>query len=101
MGKIRIKGTIQVSGHFLKLHFYMFERSQGKHKSLDCHKVFWNIFHLLKIVYAHNLTKKIKIYMFKAHKPQKWIVPVFFKHFFSTKCAPFLLKIEENFNIDD
>jgi hypothetical protein len=25
--------------------------------------------------------------------------PYFFKHFFSTKCAPFLLKIEEDFNM--
>jgi hypothetical protein len=25
-----------MSGHSLKLHFCMFERSQGKHNSLDC-----------------------------------------------------------------
>jgi hypothetical protein len=34
-----------MSGHSLKLHFYMFERSQGKHTNLDFHKSFWNIFH--------------------------------------------------------
>jgi hypothetical protein len=45
MGKITIKGATQVSGHSLKLHFFMFKRSQGKHNDLDCHKVFWNIFH--------------------------------------------------------
>jgi hypothetical protein len=45
MGKIIIKGATQMSGHSLKLHFCMFERSQGKHKSFDCHKFFWNIFH--------------------------------------------------------
>jgi len=28
-------------------------------------------------------------------------VDFFFKHHFFTKCAPFLLKIEKNFNIDD
>jgi hypothetical protein len=34
--KNTIKGTTQVNGHSLKLHFYMFERSQSKHNSLDC-----------------------------------------------------------------
>ncbi len=38
--------------------------------------------------------------MFKAFKPQEWIVFIFFKGlFFLTECAPFLLKIEEDFNI--
>jgi hypothetical protein len=40
MGKITIKGAIQVNGHSLKLHFYMFERSQMKHNSLDYDNVF-------------------------------------------------------------
>jgi hypothetical protein len=39
-GKNKVKGATQVSGHFLKLHFYMFERSQVKHNSSDCHKCF-------------------------------------------------------------
>jgi hypothetical protein len=30
----------QMNGHFLKLHFFVFVRSQGKHKSLNCHKSF-------------------------------------------------------------
>jgi hypothetical protein len=45
MGKIIVKGATQVNGHSLKLHFCMFEKSQGKHNSLDCHNFFWNIFH--------------------------------------------------------
>jgi len=45
MGKITIKGATQVNGHSLNLHFYMFEKSQRKHYSLDCHNFFWNIFH--------------------------------------------------------
>jgi hypothetical protein len=45
LGKITIKGTSQGSGHSLKLHFCMFEISQGKHNNLDCHKKIWNIFH--------------------------------------------------------
>ncbi len=45
LGKIIVKGTTQVCGHSLKLHFCMFEISQGKHNSLDCHNVFGNIFH--------------------------------------------------------
>jgi len=32
-----------VSGHSLKLHSYMFERSQMKHDNLD-RQIFWNIF---------------------------------------------------------
>jgi hypothetical protein len=44
-GKNIVKGATQMSGHSLKLHFYMFKKSQVKHNSLDCHKVFWNIFH--------------------------------------------------------
>jgi hypothetical protein len=39
--------------------------------------------------------------MFKALKPRV-DNPCFFQtSFFFTKCAPFLLKIEEDFNIDD
>jgi hypothetical protein len=45
MGKITVKTTAQVSGHSLKLHFCMFEKSQGKHNSLDCHNFFWIVFH--------------------------------------------------------
>jgi hypothetical protein len=40
MDKIAVKGATQVSGHSLKPHFCMFEKSQGKYNSLD-----WNIFH--------------------------------------------------------
>jgi hypothetical protein len=29
MGKIIVKGATQVNGHSLKLHFCMFEKSQG------------------------------------------------------------------------
>jgi hypothetical protein len=40
--------------------------------------------------------------MLKVLKPREWTVVVVFKHpFFFTKCAPFLLKIGEDFNIDD
>jgi hypothetical protein len=43
IGKNTIKGATQVSGHSL---IWTFKRSQVKHKSLDCHYVFW-IFHWL------------------------------------------------------
>jgi hypothetical protein len=39
--------------------------------------------------------------MFKALKPQKWILLVFIYVIFPTKCAPFILKINNDFNIDD
>jgi hypothetical protein len=45
MCKIIVKGATQVSQHSLKLQFYMFERLQGKHNSLDCHNLFGIIFH--------------------------------------------------------
>jgi hypothetical protein len=49
-----IKGAAQGSGHSLKLHFCMFEKSQRKHNSLDYH-FFLEIFSI-----------NYKIYMFKA-----------------------------------
>jgi hypothetical protein len=80
----------------------MFERSQGKHNSLDRHIVFG--------IFSINC----KVYMFKAwHKSKTYLHvqniqtlrmdnPCFFQtSFFSTKCAPFILKIREDFNIDD
>jgi hypothetical protein len=45
MGKNIVKGSTQVNGHSLKLQFYIFERSQVKHNSLDYHNYFWNTFH--------------------------------------------------------
>jgi hypothetical protein len=44
-GKNTIKGATQVNGHSLKLHFCTFEKLQVKHNSLDCHNVYWNVFH--------------------------------------------------------
>jgi len=51
MDKIKVKGGTQVSGHFLKLHFCMFERSQGKHNSLNYH-YFFGIFYINYKVYV-------------------------------------------------
>jgi hypothetical protein len=48
MGKNVVKRAIQVSGHSFKLHFCMFERSQGKHEIwniISC----WNIFITCKV----------------------------------------------------
>jgi hypothetical protein len=97
-----IKRATQVYGHFLKLHFCMFKKSQGKHNSLDCHKSFWNIFHLIENFICSNLTQ-IKCFL-HIQSIQTFNVdrPYFFEmSFFSTKCAPFLLKIGEDFNIND
>jgi hypothetical protein len=79
----------------------MFERLKGRHISLDCHNNFWNI------------SINYKVYMLKA-----WHKSIMFSHvqniqtlilenlcfkqpFFSTKCAPFLRNIGNDFNIDD
>ncbi len=102
LGKNIAKGITQVSGHFLKLHFYMFKRSQGKYNNLDCHNVFWNIFHWLQSLLVLNLTQFLKkLHVESTQTLRTWTILVFFKHFFSTKCAPFLFKIEKDFNIDD
>jgi len=45
LGKIIVKGTTPMSGHSLELHFCVFERSQGNHNNLDCHKFLGLIFH--------------------------------------------------------
>ncbi len=59
-----------MSGHSLKLHLCLFERSQGKHNNLDYHNVFWNIFLLIAKFTCSKLdTNKICFYMFKALKP--------------------------------
>ncbi len=87
----------QVNGHSLKLHFFI-ERSQVKLNSLDFHSYFPLIG---KFTCSKLDTNKKCFYLFKAFKLQEWTIFVFFKHFFSTKCAPFLLKIKQDFNIDD
>ncbi len=47
-------------------------------------------------------TNQICSCMLKTLKLQEWIVKMFFPNdFLKTKCAPFLLKIGEGFNIDD
>jgi hypothetical protein len=53
-GKNTIKGATGMSGHSIKLHFCMFERSQVKHNSLDV-IMFFRIFSI-----------NYKIYMFQA-----------------------------------
>jgi 2-iminoacetate synthase ThiH len=101
MGKSIIKRATQVSGHSLKLHFCMFEKSQGRHNSLDCHKKFKNIFHQLENLHAQRLTQIIFSFAFSKHLNLN-NGDFFFQMYFSfIKCAPFLLKIEEDFNIDD
>jgi hypothetical protein len=58
-----------VNGHFLKLYFYMFERSQGKHNSLDYH-FFLKYFLLIANFICSKLDKYfLKICIFKALKP--------------------------------
>jgi hypothetical protein len=72
MGKITIKRATQVNGHSLKLHFCMFERSQGKHNSLDCHECFLEYFPLIAMFTRSKLdTNKKCFYMFKTLKPQE------------------------------
>jgi hypothetical protein len=58
-----------MNGHSLKLHFCMFERSQVKRNSLDCH-FFLKYFSLIaKFTCSKFDTNKKCFYMFKALKP--------------------------------
>ncbi len=56
-----------MSGHSLKLHFYMFERSQGKHNSLDYHKYIGNISNQLQILHAQSLTQIKNVFACSKH----------------------------------
>ncbi len=91
-----------MSGHFLKLHFCMFEKSQGNHDSLDCHNFFGNIFHKSQSLHVQSLTQ-IKFFLHvRSIQTSKMNNLYFFQMSFSfTKCAPFLLKIGKDFNIND
>jgi hypothetical protein len=87
-----------VSGHSLKLHFCMFERSQVKNNSLDCHK-FFGIFFINYKAYILKVLDKSKMFLHVQNIQTSRVDN--FNFFFSTKCASFLLKIREDFNIGD
>jgi hypothetical protein len=108
LAKNIVIGATQMSGHSLKLHFCMFERSQGL-KDYKRNIIVWTIINFFGI-----FSISYKFYMFKAWHISKMFLYVqstqtlkmnkfyFFQmSFFSTKCAPFLLKIGEDFNIDN
>jgi hypothetical protein len=81
-GKNIVKGVTQVNGHSLKLHFCIFERSQVKHNSLNCHN-FLEYFPLIeKFTCSKFDTNKKCFCMFKAFKLQEWTILVFFRHHF-------------------
>jgi len=61
-----IKGTIQVNGHSLKLHFCIFEKSQVKHNSLDCH-YFFGIFFINCKFYMLKVEHKSKMFLHVHH----------------------------------
>jgi hypothetical protein len=88
-GKNIIKRTTRVNGHLLKLHFCTFERSQGKHNSLDCHN-FFGIFSINCKVYMFKAWHKSKMF-FACSKHSKFfengLFLFFFKCRFSTKSA--------------
>jgi hypothetical protein len=96
MGKIRVKGATQVSGHSLKLHFCMFGRSQGKHNNL----IVINVFGIFSINCKVWHKSKMFLHIQSIQTLKVDSLCFFQMFFFSTKCAPFLLKIGKYFNID-
>jgi hypothetical protein len=91
-----------VSGHSLKLHFCMSEKSHVKHNNLDCHN-FLGIFFSNCKVYMLIASYKLKMFSHvQSIQTLKMHSPYFFSNIlFSTKCAPFLLKFRNDFNIDN
>jgi hypothetical protein len=56
----------------------------------------------LQSLHAQSLTQIKNVFACSNHSNLKNEKKIFFSNvFFSIKCAPFLLKIEEDFNIDD
>ncbi len=51
-----------MNGHSLKLHFYMFEKSQVKHNNLDTH-IFLGIFSINYKVYMLKIWHKSKMFL--------------------------------------
>jgi hypothetical protein len=81
------KGATQVKGHFLKLHFYMFERSQMKHNGLDCHYFFTINFIIAKFT-SSKLNINLKCFcMFKVLKPREWTIFFFQMSFLNQMCT--------------
>ncbi len=59
-----------MNGHSFKLYSCMFERSQRKHNSLDCHNVFLKYFPLIvKFTCSRLDTNQFFFFLFKAFKP--------------------------------
>jgi hypothetical protein len=82
------------------LHFCIFERSQGKHNNLDSHN-FLEYFPLIaKFTFSKLDTNQICFFMFKALKPWEW-TPFLSNVFFFYQMCIILLKIGEDFNIED
>jgi len=79
LGKNIVKGATQVRGHSFKLHFCMFEISQVKHNSLNCHNELLECFQLIIKFTCQNLTQINFFFMFKTLKPWEWIILGFFQ----------------------
>jgi hypothetical protein len=71
-----------MSGHSLKLHFCMFEKSQGKYNSLNCHIYFWNIFHQLESLHAQSLRQIKNVFASSNHSNLENGQSLFFSNVF-------------------
>jgi hypothetical protein len=102
MYKNTIKGATQANGHSLKLHICILETSQVKHNNSNCH-FFWEYFSLIAKFTCSQLDTNKKMFLHVQSTQTSRMDNLYFfqMSFFSTKCAPFLLKIGEDFNIDD
>jgi hypothetical protein len=102
MGKNTIKGTTQVNGHSLKLHFCMFERS------FEWTIIVWIIINFLEYFSAiakftcSKLNTNQKKIACLEHSNLKNGQSLFFSNMINiTKYTPFVLKIEKDFIIND
>ncbi len=93
-----VKGITQVKGHSLRLLFCMFEISQVKYNSLDCHNVF-GIFFLNCKVYMkdQSLTQIKNVFECSKHWNFESGLSFFFlkHHFFLPNVHHFFWKLEK------
>jgi hypothetical protein len=98
LGKDIVKGATQVWGHSLKLYFCMFKSSKGNHNNLDYHEFFWDFFSLIENFTCSKLDTNQFFFACSKHSNLKSGQSLFFSNIFIfIKCAPFFLKIGEDF----
>jgi hypothetical protein len=89
-----------MNGHSLKLHFDMFEISQGKHNSSDYHTIF-GIFSINCKIYIFKAWHETNFFSCSKQSTLRLDSPFVSNIFFLTNVHHSLWKLAKDFNIDD